>query len=159
VIGPAAVHGRIRPSLPSTRRGTRTYAAGFSKRRTASARTLTTWWRCRTGSPVIDFPGYTVRQLAAIFATLAVEAGFSLTSEGARKAAGVLAPADAGHGSGNARLAVRLLDQATVSQARRITTATQLQDPATLSTIDAADIPGHVHLHDPPADDWPGQYL
>jgi hypothetical protein len=52
VIGAAAVHGRIRPSLPSTRRGTRAYAAGCSKRRTASARTLTTWWRCRTGFPV-----------------------------------------------------------------------------------------------------------
>jgi len=110
-------------------------------------------------SAVIDFPGYTARQLAVIFATLAGEAGFSLTPEGARKAAGVLAQAEAGHGSGNARLAVRLLDQATVSQARRITTATQLQDPATLSTIDAAGIPGHVHLHHPPADDWPGQYL
>jgi hypothetical protein len=51
-MGAAAVHGRIWPSLPSTRRGTRAYAAGFSRRRTASARTLTTWWRCRTGSPV-----------------------------------------------------------------------------------------------------------
>ena len=52
VIGAAVVHGRIRPSLPSTRRGTRAYSAGITRRRTASARTLTTWWRCRTGSPV-----------------------------------------------------------------------------------------------------------
>ena len=43
VMAETAVHGRIRPSLPSTRRGTRAYAAGFSRRRTASARTLTTW--------------------------------------------------------------------------------------------------------------------
>jgi len=108
---------------------------------------------------VIDFPGYTAGQLAAIFATLADEAGFTLTPDAARKAATVLAQAEAGHRSGNARLAVRLLDQATASQARRITTASPAADPATLSTIDAADIPGDIHPCDPPADDWPGQYL
>ena len=108
---------------------------------------------------IIDFPGYTARQLAAIFATLAGEAGFTLTPGAARKAATVLAHAEAGHGCGNARLAVRLLDQATASHARRITTAPQSPDPATLTTIDAADIPEHVHPPDPPADDWPGQYL
>jgi ATPase family protein associated with various cellular activities (AAA)/AAA lid domain-containing protein len=106
---------------------------------------------------VISFPGYTAGQLAAIFATLADEAGFTLTSGAARKAAAVLA--EAGRGAGNARLAVRLLDQAAVSQARRITTVPQPPDPATLSTIDAADLPAHVRAHDPPADDWPGQYL
>jgi len=106
---------------------------------------------------VITFPGYTAGQLAGIFATLAGEAGFTLTPDAARKAATVLA--EAGHGAGNARLAVRLLDHATVSQARRITTVDQPSDPATLSTIDAADIPAYVHAHDPPADDWPGQYL
>jgi SpoVK/Ycf46/Vps4 family AAA+-type ATPase len=107
---------------------------------------------------VINFPGYTAGQLAAIFATLAHEAGFTLTPDAARKAATVLAQAYADHGSGNARLAVGLLHQATVSQARRITTAAQSPDPATLSTIDAADVPEHVHP-DPPGDDWPGQYL
>ena len=56
---------------------------------------------------VIDFPGYTAGQLAAIFATLAGEAGFTLTPDAARKAATVLAQAEAGHGSGNARLARR----------------------------------------------------
>ena len=106
---------------------------------------------------VIHFPGYTAGQLAAIFATLAGEAGFTLTPEAARKAAAVLA--EAGHGAGNARLAVWLLDHATVSQARRITIVPQPPDPATLSTIDAADIPAHVHVPDPAADDWPGQYL
>jgi AAA lid domain/ATPase family associated with various cellular activities (AAA) len=106
---------------------------------------------------VINFPGYTAGQLAAIFATLAGEAGFTLTPDAARKAATVLA--EAGHGAGNARLAVRLLDSAIVSQARRITTVPQPPDPATLSTIDAADIPAYVQAHDPPADDWPGQYL
>ena len=109
---------------------------------------------------VIDFPGYTAGQLAGIFATLAGEAGFTLTPDAARKAASVLAQAEGDHRAGNARLAVRLLDQATASQARRITTAPQPRDPVTLSTIDAADIPGHVHPHDPLADDqWPGQYL
>jgi AAA lid domain len=105
---------------------------------------------------VIDFPGYTAGQLAAIFATLAGEAGFTLTPAAARKAATVLDQAEADHGSGNARLAVRLLDQTTASQAHRLTTAPQPRDPATLSIIDAADIPEHVHPHDPPADDWPG---
>ena len=70
-----------------------------------------------------------------------------------------MAQAEAGRHSGNARLAVRLLDHATASQSRRITTAPQPRDPATLTTIEAADMPGTVHPHDPPADDWPGQYL
>lgn len=108
---------------------------------------------------IIDFPGYSAGQLAAIFATLASEAGLTLTPDAARKAAAVLVQAEAGHRSGNARLAVRLLDQATASQARRIITAAHPRDPATLSTIDAADIPGEIHPDDPPADDWPGQYL
>ncbi|MGH3125554.1 MAG: hypothetical protein ACRDND_31640, partial [Streptosporangiaceae bacterium] len=109
---------------------------------------------------VIDFPRYTPGQLAAIFAHLAGEAGFTLTPAAARKAAAVLAQAEGDHGSGNARLAIRLLDQATGSQARRVITASQSPDPAALSSIRAADIPGHIHPHDPPADDeWPGQYL
>ena len=109
---------------------------------------------------VIDFPGYTPGQLAAILATLAGEAGFTLTPDAARKAATVLARAEADHATGNARLAVRLLDQATATQARRVTTASQPPDPATLSTIRAVDIPGHIHPHDLPAEDqWPGQYL
>ena len=106
---------------------------------------------------VINFPGYTAAQLAAIFAALAGEAGFTLTPDAAGKAATVLAQAD--HGAGNARLAVQLLDEVTVRQARRITTGPGPRDPATLSTIDAADLPGHVLACDPPADDWPGQYL
>jgi hypothetical protein len=106
---------------------------------------------------VINFPGYTAGQLAAIFATLAGEAGFTLTPDAARKAATVLA--EASHGVGNARLAVQLLDHAAVSQARRITTVPQPPDPATLSTIETTDIPAHVHAHCPPAADWPGQYL
>jgi hypothetical protein len=108
---------------------------------------------------VIYFPGYTAGQLTAIFATLAGEAGFTLTPEAARRAATVLAQAEAGHGSGNARLAVRLLDEVTTRQARRITAAAQSPDLATLSIIDATDIPEQVHPSTPPADDWSGQYL
>jgi len=109
---------------------------------------------------VIDFPGYTPGQLAAIFATLASEAGFTLTPDATRKAAAVLAHAEAGHASGNARLAVRLLTQATASQAHRITTASEPPDPAALSTISEADIPENLYPDDPPADDQrPGQYL
>jgi len=36
----------------TVRFGTPLYASGFSRRRMPSARTLTTWWRWRTGSPV-----------------------------------------------------------------------------------------------------------
>ncbi len=109
---------------------------------------------------VIDFPSYTAGQLAAIFTALAGEAGFTLTADAASKAAAVLARAEGGHGPGSARLAVRLLDQATASQALRVAAAAQTPDPATLSTIRAADIPGHIDPGDPPADDqWPGQYL
>jgi hypothetical protein len=109
---------------------------------------------------VIDFPGYTPAQLAAIFANLAGEAGFSVTPAAATKAAALLTATESSRGAGSARLAVRLLDQATASQARRITTAPQPQDPAALCTIHAADIPAHLDLCDLPADDhWPGQYL
>jgi SpoVK/Ycf46/Vps4 family AAA+-type ATPase len=108
---------------------------------------------------VIHFPGYTAGQLAGIFATLAGEAGFALTPEAAGKAATVLAEAEVGHCPGSARLAVRLLDEVTVSQARRITAAAQSSDPVTLRTIDTADIPEHVRRPDLPADDRPGQYL
>jgi hypothetical protein len=106
---------------------------------------------------VINFPGYSPGQLAGIFATLAGEAGFTLTPDAARKAAAVLA--ETGHGSGSARLAVWLLDHATVSQARRITAAAESPDPVTLSTIDVVDIPEHVRGPDLPADDRPGHYL
>jgi len=109
---------------------------------------------------VIDFPGYTPAQLTAVFTTLAAEAGFTLTPEATAKTAAVLARAEAAQPSGNARLAVQLLTQATASQAHRITATSQPADPAVLSTICAADIPGHLHPHDQAADDQrPGQYL
>ena len=110
---------------------------------------------------VIDFPSYTAGQLAAIFAALAREAGFTLAAAAAAKAAIVLAQTEGGHGSGNARLAVRLMDQATARQARRImTAASPARDPATLSAIQAEDIPAHISLHDRSVDDErPGQYL
>jgi AAA lid domain/ATPase family associated with various cellular activities (AAA) len=109
---------------------------------------------------VIDFPGYTPAQLAAIFAALAREAGFTLTPAAAAKAAAVLAAAESGSRAGSARLAVRLLDQATASQARRITAMPQPGDPVALSTIRPADIPARLDPCRPPDEDhWPGQYL
>jgi hypothetical protein len=102
---------------------------------------------------IIDFPGYAPGQLAVIFTTLAAEAGFTLTPAAERKVAAVLARAEAGQASGNARLAVRLLTQVTAAQAHRITTAPGPPGPAALSTITEADIPGHLHRDDPAADD------
>jgi hypothetical protein len=108
---------------------------------------------------VIDFPGYTPDELAAIFAALAQEAGFMLTPAAACKPATVLGQAEIRHRSGNARLAAWLLDQATTSQARRIT-ALPAPGLATLSTISPDDIPGHIHLDELiPDDERPGQYL
>ena len=114
---------------------------------------------------IIDFRGYTAGHLAAIFATLAGEAGFTLTPAAVRKASVALGRAGRDPADGSARLAVWLLDQATARQARRITTAPQPLEPAALCTIHAADIPDQVHLRDLPGlaraddDSWPGQYL
>ena len=109
---------------------------------------------------VIDFPGYAPGQLTAIFTRLAAEAGFTLTPDATRKTALVLAAAEAGHASGNARLAVGLLAQARARQARRLAAMPGAQDLVTLSTMCADDIPEYLRPEDPPADDHrPGQYL
>jgi len=110
---------------------------------------------------VIDFPGYAPRQLSAIFGALADEAGLRLTVAARTKAGAVLAEAEDDHRSGNARLAVRLLNQAVARQARRVAGASSPDpDLAELSTITSADIPERL-LPDgtPPDEDWPGQYL
>jgi AAA lid domain-containing protein len=108
---------------------------------------------------IIDFPGYTADELAAVFAALAEEAGFTLIPAAAGKVATILGQTESRRRSGNARLAVRLLDQATTSQARRIA-ALSTPDLAILSTISPDDIPGHVQLDRPVTDDeQPGQYL
>lgn len=110
---------------------------------------------------IIRFPRYSGKQLVAIFATLAGEAGFTLTSPAARKGAAVLARADAPR-SGNARLAVRLLHQATARQAHRITTARKPIPSTALCAIRATDIPDDLDLptSTTSADGgWPGQYL
>jgi hypothetical protein len=109
---------------------------------------------------VIDFPGYTPDQLTAILQALAAEAGLTLTPDATRKAAAVLAAAENGHGTGNARLAVQLLTRATTNQAYRVTAGAQLPDPAALAAICAADIPGHLPPpEDPASDQHLGQYL
>ena len=109
---------------------------------------------------IIDFPGYTPAQLAAIVTELASEAGLCLTPGGQRKAAAILADAEKRHATGNARLAVRLLNQATTSQGRRVTSASHGLDPAELTTIRADDIPGELPVEgSPPDEQRPGQYL
>jgi len=87
------------------------------------------------------------------------EAGFTLTPDAARKAPTVLGQAESRHRSGNARLAVRLLDQAASCQAHRIM-ALPVPAPSTLSTISSDDLPGHIYLDEPSSDDGrPGHYL
>jgi stage V sporulation protein K len=108
---------------------------------------------------VIDFPGYTHAQLTAILQALAAEAGLTLTPGAARKAAAVLADAERGHVTGNARLAVQLLTQATTSQAHRIAASPQPPDLAALAAICAADIPDCMPSPAPTRDQYPGQYL
>ena len=108
---------------------------------------------------VIDFRGYTPAQLTAILHALAAEAGLTLTPGAARKAAAVLADAENGHATGNARLAVQLLTQATTSQAHRVTTSAQPCDPAALAALCAADIPDCMPSPAPARDQYPGQYL
>jgi hypothetical protein len=111
---------------------------------------------------VVDFPGFTPGQLAVIFGSLADEAGLTLTPAAESKAAGVLARAEGGRGPGNARLAVRLLNQATAIQALRVAavSAAPGRDPAALHTLSAADIPDQLPPEQtPPEENWPGQYL
>jgi len=109
---------------------------------------------------IIHFPGYTPRQLAAVFAALADEAGFTLSPDAAHKAAAALAQAESGHSTGSARLAIRLLDEAADAQARRIASAPHSHDPIAVTTISATDIPEQLDAHHAlPDDPWPGQYL
>ena len=108
---------------------------------------------------VIDFPGYSPAQLAAIVTAMASEAGLCLTADAQRKAASVLAEAEKRHATGNARLAVRLLNQATTSQGRRVVAASHNLDPVALVTICADDVPGQLPVEDSPDEQRPGLYL
>jgi hypothetical protein len=109
---------------------------------------------------VIHFPGYTIEQLTAIFAALTEEAGLRLTPEAALIASVALAKAEGEHTSGNARLAVRLLNQVTEAQARRVAASSGSRDPAAVITITEADIPDYLAPYGAAFDEyWPGQYL
>lgn len=90
---------------------------------------------------VIDFPGYTPAQLTGILHALAAEAGLTLTPDATNKATAVLAAAENGQVTGNARLAVQLLTQATTNQAHRVITGPQPSGPTALAAICPADIP------------------
>lgn len=97
-----------------------------------------------TGRPILrghQLSGYTADELAAIFAALAEEAGFTLTPAAAGKAVTVLGQAESRHRTGNARLAIRLLDQAASGQASRAT-ALPAPGPAILSTSARTTCPG-----------------
>jgi AAA lid domain len=110
---------------------------------------------------VIDFPGYAPGQLAAVFGKLTDEAGLRLTVAARRKAAVVLEEAEGGGGSGNARLAVRLLNEARAVQAHRVAHGSASdRDLAALVTITEHDIPDRL-LPDAAArdDDRRGPYL
>jgi hypothetical protein len=110
---------------------------------------------------VIEFRGFTPAELSAIFGDLADEAGLRLTPAARSKADDLIACAENDHHSGNARLAVRLLNQATEIQARRIASSSaRAQTPAALITITDADIPAHLHPDLAASDDGlSGQYL
>ena len=110
---------------------------------------------------VIGFPGYSPAQLAVVFAVLADEAGLRLTTAARSKAAAVLARAGSERGSGSARLAVALLNQATAIQAHRMAAGLPRDRSSNaLHTIIESDIPDFPHLDAAlPGDDWPGQYL
>lgn len=111
---------------------------------------------------VIKFPGYSFADIAAIFDTLAREAGFVLSPGAARKAAAMFDESCDVSGGVSARLAVHLLQQATANQARRIKGASELIERKALSTMRAADIPDDLDLNGPLRsvdDEWPGQYL
>jgi AAA lid domain len=100
------------------------------------------------------------RELGAVFGTLAAEAGLSLTQDAGSKAADVLAQTEAGHTSGNARLAVRLLNQAIAAQAHRVDGSPEALQPDTLHTVIESDIPECLDRDELPSEEgWSGQYL
>jgi hypothetical protein len=110
---------------------------------------------------VIDFPAFTPGQLGEIFAALAGETGLTLTPEARAKAAAVIAGAEGDQNPGNARLAVRLLNQATALQALRVAAGpAPRRDPAALHTLIGVDIPDRLNSGETGDDEGgPGLYL
>lgn len=110
---------------------------------------------------VIDFPGYTPAQLTAVLGHLADEAGLRLTTGARQKATVVIEQAEHEDKTGNARLAVRLLNEARAAQAHRVARGSAAdRDFIALVTITEANIPERL-LSDAAAcdDDRPGPYL
>lgn len=89
----------------------------------------------------IEFAGYTGEELAAIFAARAQDAGFTLAAGASDKARSVLVKDGSHPGTGSARLAMGLLDQAAARQARRIMTGAASVPAAALRELLADDIP------------------
>ena len=109
---------------------------------------------------VIDFPRYTPVQLTAVFGQLADEAGLRLTVGARQKSAAVIEQAEREGGSGNARLAVRLLNEARAAQAHRVARGSAAdRDLAALVTITEADIPERLLARADGDDERPSPYL
>lgn len=110
---------------------------------------------------VIDFPGYTPAQLGEVFGHLADEAGLRLTVGARQKSAAVLEQAEREARSGNARLAVRLLNEARAAQAQRVARGSSAdRDLGALVTIIDADIPERLLASAVGSDDdRPSPYL
>ncbi|HTU76036.1 MAG TPA: AAA family ATPase [Trebonia sp.] len=102
---------------------------------------------------LVPFPGYTDAELAAIFTAAASERGLVVAPPATERARDVLARM--AQGSGNARLASLLLEQAITRQARRILGAGQRASHREAVEIIADDIPavaGVLHAGDSSSD-------
>jgi Holliday junction resolvasome RuvABC ATP-dependent DNA helicase subunit len=93
---------------------------------------------------VVTFPPYTGRELAEIFVRRAADAGFTLTEQAAAKASSVIAESGPAARAGSARIALRLLEQAAVAQARRVMAGRA--DPGGMTVLTAGDIPGELSI-------------
>ena len=96
----------------------------------------------------IHFDDYGVEQLVRIFQTFCRRADFKLTGEAERELASVFGVLTASRDEtfGNARAARNLFEATLSKQANRIVSLPKV-DREILSTIEAADIPGHDELH------------
>ncbi len=105
---------------------------------------------------IVQFPGYTDDELAAIFATMAEADGFVLADGLLPRVRAILAATPRGPEFGNARHVRNLLDQTIAAQGLRLTTTDDGR--ADVRELRADDLPGTPGLPLPEAT-GPGQYL
>ena len=91
---------------------------------------------------IITFPPYSPAELGEIFAYRAREAGFTITPAAAAKAGTLISRSGRAARAGSARLAMRLLDEAAVEQARRV--MGEGADSGALAVLTEADIPDQL---------------